>query len=353
MNRFKKKINAFRELDGKGKRRRVGDMFVNNSLYIFMILFIIYIQLQTPTFLSLPSIVNVLTLSAANIPIALGVAGTIVLTGTDLSAGRIVGLTAVIAASLAQPLAAATKMFPGLQPLPLPVLLLITMVVGGIVGFINGFSVSKFDMHPFIVTLATQLIVYGFLLMYLNFGTGNGQAISGLGDYYKDFINGSTFRIAGYPIPNLVLYSLVIIAVVWVIWNKTKFGKNMFAVGSNKEAAEVSGVNVVLTIIGVFVLAGMLYGYTGFVEAARIGSNSASTGLNYESDAFAAAVIGGVSFTGGVGTVGGVIVGVVLLRLIFVGLTSLGVDPNLQYIIKGLIILVAVAIDMRKYMKKK
>jgi methyl-galactoside transport system permease protein len=140
---------------------------------------------------------------------------------------------------------------------------------------------------------------------------------------------------------------------MWFIWNKTPFGKNMFAVGSNPEAANVSGVNVSRTIIGVFTLAGIMYGVTGFIEAARIGSNSATTGLNYELDAIAACVIGGVSFVGGIGKIRGVIMGVVLLRIIFVGLTFLGIDSNMQYIIKGLIILVACAIDMRKYLVRK
>jgi len=154
-------------------------------------------------------------------------------------------------------------------------------------------------------------------------------------------------------LPNYVFYSIAITAIIWFIWNKTAFGKNMFAVGSNPEAANVSGVNVSKTIILVFVLAGIMYGLTGFIEAARIGSNSAATGLNYELDAIAACVIGGVSFVGGIGKIRGVIMGVLLLRIIFVGLTFLGIDSNLQYVIKGIIILAACAIDMRKYLVKK
>jgi methyl-galactoside transport system permease protein len=189
--------------------------------------------------------------------------------------------------------------------------------------------------------------------MYLMNGTNNGQSISGLDEKYTRFISGNLFSIRGVAVPNLILYSILITAVMWFIWNKTAFGKNMFAVGSNQEAANVSGVNVTFTIIAVFVLAGMMYGITGFIEAARIGSNSAATGANYELDAIAACVIGGVSFVGGIGKIRGVITGVVLLRIIFVGLTFLGIDANLQYIIKGLIILVACAIDMRKYLVKK
>jgi methyl-galactoside transport system permease protein len=298
-------------------------------------------------------VVNILTLSAANLPIALGIAGCIILTGTDLSAGRIVGLTACVAASFLQASGYSGKMFPSLNPLPLWVVLLAVVAIGAIIGFINGFCTAKFHLHPFIVTLATQLITYGVLLIYLMNGNNNGQSISGLDPKYTDFISGSLFSIGDVAIPRLILYSVLITAVIWFIWNKTVFGKNMFAVGSNPDAATVSGVNVTATIIAVFVLAGIMYGLTGFIEAARIGSNTASTGANYELDAIAACVIGGVSFVGGIGKVRGVITGVVLLRIIFVGLTFLGIDANLQYIIKGMIILVACAIDMRKYLVRK
>ena len=314
---------------------------------------IIGIQIYDPRFLSVSSIINIISLSAANLPIALGIAGCIILTGTDLSAGRIVGVTACVAASLLQASGYANKMFPSLPTLPIFAVFLIVIAIGALVGFINGFCTAKFKLHPFIVTLATQLITYGALLIYLMQGTNNGQSISGLDSKYTDFITGSLFKIGGTSIPNYVLYAIIITAVMYFIWNKTSFGKNMFAIGSNAEAANVSGVSVTKTIIGVFVLAGIMYGLTGFIEAARIGSNSASTGLNYELDAIAACVIGGVSFVGGIGKIRGVIMGVVLLRIIFVGLTFLGIDSNMQYVIKGIIILAACAIDMRKYLVKK
>ena len=350
---LKKRFIHLRDLTPAERRTAAREFVINNLLYILLAAAIIGITVYDPRFLSLSSIVNIISLSAANLPIALGIAGCIILTGTDLSAGRIVGLTACVAASLLQASGYAGKMFPGLGTLPLIVVFLIVIVIGALVGFINGFCTAKFNLHPFIVTLATQLITYGALLIYLMQGTNNGQSISGLDTRYTDFITGSLLRIGTTAIPNYVLYSLLITALMWFIWNKTAFGKNMFAVGSNPEAANVSGVNVARTIILVFTLAGVMYGITGFIEAARIGSNSASTGLNYELDAIAACVIGGVSFVGGIGKIGGVILGVVLLRIIFVGLTFLGIDSNMQYIIKGLIILVACAIDMRKYLVKR
>lgn len=346
-------ITQWKEMEKGERRRALSELLINNSLYIFLVAAVIFIACLNPRFLSFPSIINIISLSAANLPMALGVAGAIILAGTDLSGGRIVGLVACVSAALLQSSAYVGKMFPALSTLPIPVVFLIVIALGALIGFVNGYCTATFHLHPFIVTLSTQLIVYGALLLFLMSGNNNGQSISGLDSGYTSFIKGSILRIGGTPIPNYVWYVLVLIAIMWVVWNKTAFGKNMFAIGSNAEAAAVSGVNVKRMTVAVFVLAGALYATTGFIEAARIGSNSAATGLNYELDAIAACVIGGVSFVGGTGKIGGVILGVVLLRLIFVGLNFLGIDANMQYIIKGLIILIACAIDMRKYLVRK
>ena len=247
----------------------------------------------------------------------------------------------------------ANKMFPNLNTMPLIVVFLAVIAIGAVVGLVNGFFVAKFKLHPFIVTLSTQLIVFGTVLMYLMIGGNNGQTLSGLDASYTSFITGTLFTIGGVAIPKYVLYSVILTAIMWIIWNKTKFGKNMFAVGSNEEAARVSGVNVFMTILMVFVLAGVMYGITGFIEGARIASCSANTGLNYECDAIAACVIGGVSFVGGTGKISGIVIGVLLLQIIFAGLNFLSVSANMLYIIKGVIILVACAIDMRKYLARR
>lgn len=350
---FRRRFAEFKALDPAAKKRMRREFLINNALYIFLVAVIIAIAIYRPRFLSAGSLVNILSLSAANLPIALGIAGAIILTGTDLSAGRAVGACACVAASLLQATGYANKMFPNLPTVPVFWVILLVISIGALIGAVNGFCTAKFNLHPFIVTLATQLIIYGALLMYLTLGTNNGQSISGLDNSYTSFINGSILSVGKTAIPNFVWYALAITVVMWFVWNKTTFGKNMFAVGSNPEAAHVSGVNVVRTTIVVFTLAGALYGVTGFIEGARIGSNSAATGLNYELDAIAACVIGGVSFVGGIGKIRGVIMGVVLLRIIFVGLTFLSVNQNMQYIIKGLIILIACAIDMRKYLVRK
>lgn len=346
-------FSEFSKMSFKEKQRRISDMLLNNAMYIIIAIAIIFIAAKEPAFLSLSSIVNIISLTASKLPIALGIGGCIVLSGTDISAGRVVGLTACVGATLLQMANYPNKMFPELGVIPLWLVFLIVIAIGAAVGLVNGYFVAKFKLHPFIVTLSTQLIVFGAVLMYLMIGTNNGQTISGLDSSYTEFIRGTLFTIGGVAVPKYVLYSLILTVIMWVIWNKTKLGKNMFAVGSNEEAANVSGVNVFRTVVAVFVLAGVMYGITGFIEGARIASCSANTGLTYESDAIAACVIGGVSFVGGTGKISGIVVGVLLLQLIFVGLNFLSVSANMLYVIKGAIILAACAVDMRKYLSKK
>ena len=353
IDNLKRRQAAFQALDAKDKRTYWKEFAFNNALYFLIIIAVIYTAVQNPRFVSTSSIVNIISLSAANIPIAVGIAGCIVLTGTDLSAGRVVGLSACMSAAFLQAADYPTRMFKGMGVMNIALVILIVMLVGAIVGVVNGFFVAHFQLHPFIVTLATQLIVYGFLLMFMMLNGNNGQPLSGLDQSYKDFVTGSLIKLGDVPIPNYVWYACLIVVLMWFIWNKTAFGKNMFAVGSNQEAANVSGVNVAKTIILVHTLAGAMYALTGFIEAARIGSNTAATGQNYECDAIAACVIGGVSFVGGTGKIRGVVMGVFILRIIFVALNFLSINQNLQYVIKGLIILVACAIDMRKYLVRK
>ena len=346
-------FSYFIKKNPKDKISTLSNFVLDNAMYIIIITAIIIIAIVEPRFISTASIVNIISLTAARLPIALGIGGAIVLSGTDISAGRAVGLSACVAASLLQSSSYANKMFPDLDVLPIPVVILAVILVGALIGLINGFFVAKFKLHPFIVTLSTQLIIFGAVLLYLQIGDNGGQTLSGLDPSYLNFISGPLFSINKIPVPKYVLYSIIITIIMWFIWNKTIFGKNMFAVGSNEEAANVSGVNVFKTIILVFMLAGIMYGITGFIEGARIGSIASYTGLNYESDAIAACVIGGVSFVGGTGKIGGIVIGVLLLQIIFVGLNFLSVDQNLLYIIKGIIILLACAVDMRKYLTRK
>lgn len=347
------KFSEFAQMSREDKQRALYTLLLNNAMYIIIAAAVIFIAVRVPAFLSLSSIINVVSLTAAKLPIALGVGGCIVLSGTDISAGRVVGLTACIAAALLQATDYVNKLFPNLETVPVWAAFLAAIAVGAAVGFVNGFFVAKFKLHPFIVTLSTQLIAFGAVLMFLMVGNNNGQTLSGLDPSYTEFIRGSLFSVGGVAVPKYVLYSAVLTVLMWVVWNKTKFGKRMFAVGSNEEAARISGINVFATVVGVFVLAGAMYGVTGFIEGARIASCSANTGLTYESDAIAACVIGGVSFVGGTGNIGGIVIGVLLMQLIFVGLNFLSVSANMLYVIKGAIILAACAVDMRKYLNRR
>ena len=346
----------YRQMDKKDKRRYVTDQILNNALYILMIIFVIYTAIQKPNFMTLGSFANLITQVAAYLPMALGIAGCIVLTGTDLSAGRAVGLTAAVTGAFLQRAGYANKMFamlPEVTPFWMFVTLLSVVAIGAIIGLINGFFVAKFSLHPFIVTLSTQLITYGIILWFFDLNGNNGAPIGGLDKLYKNFLGNTMFKMGNTVIPMYVLYAVILTALMWFIWNKTTFGKNMFAVGSNSEAAKVSGVNVFLTTMLVHTLAGAMYGYSGFVEGFRSGSIAAGTGDNYECDAIAACVIGGVSFVGGTGKISGIVMGVFVLRIIFIALTMLGVSSSSLYIIKGAIILCACALDMRKYLVKK
>lgn len=343
------KIEAFNSLDSHDKWTTVGNWLLDHAMIIIIILLVIYIQIQRPAFLGTASIVNIIQLTASRLPIALGIAGAIILTGTDLSAGRIVGLGAFVAAILLQKSDVATRFIQGGSPWPVFVVILVAIAVGALIGLINGYCVSKFSLHPFIVTLSTQLITYGIYLTI-----SSAKQISNLSESYTtNFVVKPMFKLGNTPVMSYVGFAVLVTIVMWFVWNKTTFGKNVFAVGSNEEAARVSGVNVSGVIIGVFVLAGATYGYTGFVEAARMGGSTGTIGLNYELDAIAACVIGGVSFVGGIGRISGVVMGVVLMQLIMSGMTFLGISGNTTYIIKGLVILVACAIDMRKYLTKK
>lgn len=334
------------------KKKEISQLLLDYSLYIVLGLLIIVVIISDPSFISFKNITNILSQASTRGILALGVAGLIVLRGTDLSAGRILGLTAIVSASLLQSVTYSSRMYLNLPELPIIVPLLISMAIGGVFGAINGFGVAKLKLHAFIVTLGTQLIAYGISCIYIDRPPLGAQPIANLDDKYVRFVTDS-LKIGSFELPYLIIYLTVISIVMWFIWNKTVLGKNMFAIGGNSEAAEVSGVNLTKNIILIFLISGVLYGLAGFLEAGRVGSATSNTGINYELDAISACVVGGVSFAGGVGTIPGVLIGTIILQFINYGLNFIGVSPYLQYIIKGLIIIMAVSIDVRKYIEKK
>ena len=320
------------------------------GIYVVLLVLLAIIIFQDPTFLSLLNLSNILTQSSVRIIIALGVAGLIVTQGTDLSAGRQVGLAAVIAATMLQAVDNANKVFPEMATMPIPLVILLVCAIGAVIGLINGIIIAYLNVTPFITTLGTMIIVYGINSLYYDFV--GASPISGFDSHFSQFAQGFV-ALGSFRLSYITFYALIAVFFVWILWNKTRFGKNIFAIGGNPEAAKVSGVNVALNLLMIYALSGVFYAFGGLLEAGRIGSATNNLGFMYELDAIAACVVGGVSFSGGVGTVFGVVTGVIIFTVINYGLTYIGVNPYWQYIIKGAIIIFAVALDSLKYARKK
>lgn len=334
-------------------KEAVVKFLTNYALHMILIAMILVIIFINPNFLNIVNLRNILSQSSFRVIIALGLAGLLITQGNDLSAGRQVGLSAVVSASLLQSITYASRMYPDLPQLPLWIPILIVLTVGAVIGLLNGIVVAVFKVTPFIATLGMQLVIYGISSMYVDRPPFGAQPVGGLDERFLKFSNGALFSTEVYRIPYVVIYAIAITILIWILWNKTKLGKNMYAIGGNPEAAVVSGVNVVRNTIAMYIIASMLFAFAGFLVAGQTGSATNNTAAGYELDAIAASVVGGVSFAGGIGTVPGVVVGVVLFQLISYGLVFIKVSPYWQNIVKGLIIIVAVAIDGRKYLKRK
>jgi len=323
-----------------------------NVIWIVLIALVLGITIIDTNFLSIITIKDILIQSSTRLIIALGAAFVLITAGTDLSAGRVVGLTAVVSASMLQMPNYGAKFFPNLPELWVAIPIVIAILVGFLIGLLNGFIVSKFNVPPFIATLGTMVAVYGANSLYFDMEPNNSQPIGGLRSDFTVIGSGSIGS-GDFSIPYIVLIAIFVAFIVWVIFNKTRLGKNMYAIGGNIQAAHVSGINVAKYLMWIYAIAGALYGLAGVLEAARTGGASNNYGNMYELDAIAACVVGGVSTPGGVGRVKGIVAGVLIFTVINYGLTYIGVNPNWQLIIKGLIIVVAVAFDIRKYVAKK
>ncbi len=329
---------------------------LQNGLYIAIILIFIMLCIITPMVKNSPlltynNVLNILQQASPRMFLALGVAGLILLTGTDLSIGRMVGMGMTIATIIMHQgintgLVFGHKFdFTGISLGGRVFLALVVCIVFcTFFTTIAGFFTAKFKMHPFISTMANMLVIFG-LVTYATKGVSFGAIEPTIPNMIIPKING---------FPTIILWALAVIIIVWFIWNKTTFGKNLYAVGGNPEAAAVSGISVFGVTVGAFVMAGILYGVGSWLECARmVGSGSAAYGQGWEMDAIAACVVGGVSFTGGIGKISGVVVGVFIFTALTYSLTILGIDTNLQFVFSGIIILVAVTLDCLKYVQKK
>ncbi|WP_338707903.1 galactose/methyl galactoside ABC transporter permease MglC [Paenibacillus amylolyticus] len=332
---------------------QVKQYVTQRAIFIVLILLIIGIAIADPNFLAFSTLRDILQQSSTRAIIALGAAFILVTGGVDLSAGRVVGLTAVVSASMLQIDEYANRFFPDLPHLPVLLPILVGITAGLFVGLVNGLIVAKLHVPPFIATLGTMVAVYGLNSIYFDTEPNQSQPIGGLRPDFTVIGSGYIDLGGGYSIPYIVLIAIAVALICWVIFNKTRLGKNMYAIGGNIQAAHVSGIHVARNLVTLYAIAGALYGLGGVLEAARTGGATNNYGNMYELDAIAACVVGGVSTAGGIGTVPGVMAGVLIFGVINYGLTFIGVSPYWQLIIKGLIIVAAVAFDIRKYMAKK
>ena len=332
------------------------DFLLKNGLYIAIILVFIFLCIITPikkNGLQLFTVNNILSIMQQASPrmfLALGVSGLIMLAGTDLSVGRMVGMGMPAATIIMHNGPNTGSVFGHVfdfSTMPVGGRILLALVVCVVLctmfTTIAGFFAAKFKMHPFISTMANMLVIFG-LVTY----STKGVSFGGI----EQSIPGKIIpKVGGFP--TIILWAVAAVVIVWFIWNKTKFGKNLYAVGGNPEAASVSGISVFKVTLGAFIMAGILYGFGSWLECIRmIGSGSAAYGQGWEMDAIAACVVGGVSFTGGIGKISGVVVGVLIFTALTYSLTILGIDTNLQFVFSGIIILIAVTLDCLKYVRK-
>ena len=329
---------------------------LQNGLYIAILLIFIALCIITPIkkgtpLLTYNNILNILQQASPRMFLALGVAALILLAGTDLSVGRMVGMGMTTATIIMHQGVNTGGVFGHIFDFTgIPVLgrvllaLVVCIILCTFFTSIAGFFTAKFKMHPFISTMANMLIIFG-LVTYATKGVSFGAIEPTIPGMIIPKING---------FPTIILWALAAIIIVWFIWNKTTFGKSLYAVGGNPEAAAVSGISVFAITLGAFVMAGVLYGFGTWLECIRmVGSGSAAYGQGWDMDAIAACVVGGVSFTGGIGKISGVVTGVFIFTALTYSLTILGIDTNLQFVFSGIIILVAVTLDCLKYVQKK
>ena len=332
-------MEATKKVTGKSVKKWLG----NNAIIVLMLAVSLIVGIIHPNFFALANIINLFKNVSIRYIIALGISGCLITTGNDLSAGRLAGFAACLACIFAQTEGASGKFYPNMPTLSTPVVFILVIAICAIVGLCNGLVVSYLKVQPFIATLGMQQVVYGICLVYTG-GTPIGSLNSNFTALAKD-----TFL----AIPVLIWFALIVAFCFWFLYNKTRHGKYMYAIGGNEAAAEVAGVNVYATKIRIYILASCMFGLAGCLLAAKSGGASASMGNGYELEAIAGCTIGGVSTTGGIGTIGGVLVGVLVFEFLKIVLQFLGVNPYYNYMVQGIVIVTAVALDIRKYIAKK
>ena len=304
----------------------IGIILALVAMFVFLMVF----PTTRSTFLTSKNMFNILRQNASNLFLATGMTMVIILGGIDLSVGSVIALSGVVAAGCVVNFG-----------LPEIVGFIAAIAVGALVGLFNGFIICKTDIPPFIVTLASMNITKGIALVL----TG-GAPIRCMTDAFK-------FPGAGYvgSVPTPVILMLIIFIIAALIINKTQLGRHIYAVGGNVQAAKFSGINVQKVKFIVYAYTGLMAGIAGVVIASRLYSGQPTAGDGAEMDAIASVVVGGTSMSGGSGRIGGTLIGVLIIGVLNNGLNLMGVDSNFQYIVKGLVILLAVYVDFLRNKK--
>ena len=329
--------------------QRIWAYIKGNPIVVMMALVSLVVGCTINNFFSLNNFNVLMGNTTIRFLIALGVSGCLITKGTDLSAGRQAALAATLTGVMVQRMDYSGRMFSWMPEMNMWVVLLIVLVIGAMIGLISGSIIAYLKVPPFIATLGIQTIVYGINLIYTD-----AQPIGGFHQNFKDFFNWRVLAFGDFKgFSGFIMFAVIFGLLFYFLYNKTTHGKYMYAIGGNENAAEVSGVNVKKKLTQIYMIAGMMYAFAGFLMTGKSGGASASMGVSYELEAIAGCTIGGVSTTGGIGTVPGILVGVLVFELLKIILQFLRVDPNYNYIVQGLVVITAVAMDIRKYVAKK
>ncbi len=321
------------------------EMFSKNAIWLVFIAICIGMTFASETFLTSTNIINLLTTESIKGIMAIGIMFAILSKGIDLSVGSILALSAVVSASLVQQAEYAERMLgEGGAPSAAIVGVLAGVAVGVVFGLINGSLIAYARIPAFIATLGSQLVARAIAMLYTN-----AYPVPQLTDEFRSISNGEIIP----GVPNIVLIFIAFVLIGGFLLTQTRFGRNIYAIGGNDQAARVAGINVEKNLVLTYTWCALCAGVGGVLLASRAGSAVATVGVGYELDAIAAATVGGTSHSGGICRLSGVIAGILILGVINNGLLLLGVSPYIQQIVKGVIIVGAVALDMRRNVKKK
>ncbi|MCF7580544.1 ribose ABC transporter permease [Staphylococcus aureus] len=296
--------------------------------FIGLILLIIVVSILKPSFLDLSNLLNLLRQISINGLIAFGMTFIILTGGIDLSVGSILALSSAFIALM---------ITSGVDPI---IALIIGVLIGFVLGAVNGLLVTKGNMAPFIATLATMTIFRGLTLVITD-----GNPITNLGDSYLFQLFGKGYFI-GIPVPAVTM--IIVFVILLIILQKTTFGRHTYAIGGNEVAAKISGIKVNKIKILIYGISGLMSALAGGILTSRLNSAQPTAGTSYELDAIAAVVLGGTSLTGGKGRIVGTLIGVLIIGVLNNGLNLLGVSSFYQQVVKGVVILIAVLIDRKK-----